>query len=321
MSAISFCRSLIDMLTERPLLERVSLTILLNYTPELLPALAEIPRLQHLDVHLQTLDLGDEEVLLPCAGFSSLRSLTCENCPFPFLLAVLRAQAAHALQKITAYTAIHTSDALSSILSEVRAHCRPDLLTEVSLHNRRAWIEWTGGAYVDPEPVVLRKDTLALLASCGNLSTLAITSVSSIALAGGEWEEVAGWWPRLEHLRLETYMSTQSPPVPLAALAHFARSCPQLTYLGLPIDASVVPADIDVPHPSRASGELRLGVESAPIEDADAVARYLSEIFPYLTVVLFREDHHRSHEVWDPAGLLWDRVNGLLRGHRGRKMN
>ncbi|KAL1749537.1 hypothetical protein FB107DRAFT_225282, partial [Schizophyllum commune] len=131
------------------------------------------------------------------------------------------------------------------------------------------------------------------------------------------WEEVAGWWPHLEHLRLETYMSTQFPPVALATLAQFARNCPQLTYLGLPIDASVVPADIDVPHRSRATGELRLGVESAPIKDADAVARYLSQIFPHLTVVLFREGHHRPREMWDRAGLLWDRVNGLLRGSSG----
>ncbi|KAL1726523.1 hypothetical protein EV714DRAFT_276466 [Schizophyllum commune] len=321
MSATSFCRSLIDTLAERPSLERVSLTMLFNYTPEILPVLAKIPCLQHLDVHLQIVDLGNKEALLPCAGFSSLSSLACENCPLSFLLAILRAQAADALRKITAYTAIHTSDALSSVLSEVRAHCRPALLTEVSLHNRSAWISITGVSSIELELVVLRKDGLALLSDCSNLTTLIINGISSLDLAGVEWEEVAGWWPHLEHLRLETYMSTQFPPVSLATLAHFARSCPQLTYLGLPIDASIVPADIDVPHQSRATGELRLGVESAPIKDADAVARYLSEIFPHLTVVLFRENHHRPREMWDRAGLLWDRVNGLLRGHRGRKMN
>ncbi|KAJ7479130.1 hypothetical protein FB451DRAFT_1450941 [Mycena latifolia] len=101
-------------------------------------------------------------------------------------------------------------------------------------------------------------------------------------------------------------------PLTILALKHFARHCPSLRWLCIPLTGHVLLAPVPVPHKSRPvqSALEKVYVAHSPIDSAFSVAAFLSSIFPHLVRIHIgqippgaREDHPR---------VKWKEVERLL---------
>ncbi|KAH9940136.1 uncharacterized protein BXZ73DRAFT_43088, partial [Epithele typhae] len=152
-----------------------------------------------------------------------------------------------------------------------------------------------GGAAAPDEQLTL--DTLRPLLAVPTLTTLTVNWDTPLALAPADLDALARAWPRLEHLELSVAPVRAAvdpsgpPPLTLAALVPFARHCPRLRELGLFLAARA--ADVRPPTADalllsgagvagvRFSPALEwLHVGCSPIDDAEAVARFLSRVLP-----------------------------------------
>ncbi|KAL1659997.1 hypothetical protein GGF50DRAFT_64126 [Schizophyllum commune] len=317
--AIDFYCAFAAAVQKCPILKCVALDVEVDSSAGILPALASCPALRELRVSIVNEDLGGSRTVIPCRGFASLRVLVCGGTTLPFLLSILSSRSLISLHTVAASVPMLTPDDLRVLLSAVHAHVDPNTLASISISNtcmRHAH-----------QPIPLRKESLTTLSEFRNLSRIVFRNMTSIALSDEDWKEVAGWWPKLEHLRLETdYMANSASACSLSTLAYFSRCCPHLAHLELPIDATVAPissdVNVDLPATDAAPARMQIFVtpRTSPIEHADAVARYLAGVFPTLQAVIMRYSTvPREVREW---ALSWrsgvqGRFSGLRAYHKG----
>ncbi|KAI5884821.1 uncharacterized protein SCHCODRAFT_02594652, partial [Schizophyllum commune H4-8] len=300
-ASAEFCSALVKALDARPTLQRVSLTFdSANSSAGLLPSLATCPALHDLRIYAMDTNDDDRRAVVPCQGFSALKHLSCIGTSLPFLYSVLSSRPALPLSTLDADVRMRAPADLHALLSTISAHVDRGALTQIEVANARWDFEHV--------PTPLSPDALRALAGFRALTVLALGRISALALADADWREAAGWWPELEHLRIE--MDRAADPAgacPLAALGHLARGCPRLVHLEMPVDATVVPGAVDassvshaidassVSHAVDASAgsratclELFICPRMSPIADAGVVARYLAGIFPALQAVVVK---------------------------------
>ncbi|KAF8130940.1 hypothetical protein K438DRAFT_1532978, partial [Mycena galopus ATCC 62051] len=100
--------------------------------------------------------------------------------------------------------------------------------------------------------------------------------------------DIARAWPRAERLNLTAATDVRHPPrVTLLGLNAFATHCPELRFLTITFDASIVPPFGDNSAETiRAQLSLEyLDATRSPIIDSSAVARFLIALFPNLSSI------------------------------------
>ncbi|TRM56052.1 hypothetical protein BD626DRAFT_541578 [Schizophyllum amplum] len=262
---------------------------------DLLLALAACPALEKLMLSLHTDGDDDESALpvaaFPCPSFTALRELAClSTTPSP-VQAILASGfpgglGRRPMSRIETTLPIRTLEELATLLDAVHDYCDHRALETFYLHML------THGA-----PVVLSRTALAPLAAFRSLVEITLAGIQTLALDDGDWEEVAGWWPRLAVFEINPYAKSRCP---LSTLASFARHCPRLTSLQLPIDARVVRRIeeddgveedgighyVDSPE-MRLEPDLSIDVGDAPIVDSSGISEYLIAVFPNIVAVHF----------------------------------
>ncbi|KAJ7192026.1 hypothetical protein GGX14DRAFT_596494 [Mycena pura] len=122
-----------------------------------------------------------------------------------------------------------------------------------------------------------------------NLVDVTITSQAGLELDDDTLADLACAWPRLEsllfNLKLASGIVAAEPRVTLAALHHLAEHCSQLRVLRLPFNATVVPPAAPVSGKRVVHAALQsLYIEDCPIDASIPVSRFLSGIFPHVSV-------------------------------------
>ncbi|KAJ6451834.1 hypothetical protein C8R47DRAFT_291294 [Mycena vitilis] len=139
--------------------------------------------------------------------------------------------------------------------------------------------------------------TIRPLLAFHNLRIVIVSTPPGFALDDTFCVSMAQAWPCVEHLQLfpgghATFLpSTRVPStVSVTTLAAFASHCPQLTDMRLEITALNPPRSYPLPDTPRAGPQkalANLDVLFSPIEEPDLVARFLSAIFPSLSITTF----------------------------------
>ncbi|KAJ7478201.1 hypothetical protein FB451DRAFT_1365825 [Mycena latifolia] len=167
----------------------------------------------------------------------------------------------------------------------------------------------------NPELYTVRSSTLRPLLAFGNLDSVQVFLPYRIFLDNDFVATMAAAWPRVTDIcfapRDIIGVAAARPTVTLTALSAFARHCPNLRRLRMPIDATNVPT----PAPCPAQTMLKsLEVLNSPIDSAFAAAAFLSAVFPSLEEIEWDIDV----EVEDPdlanveADATWKEVEKLV---------
>jgi hypothetical protein len=126
-------------------------------------------------------------------------------------------------------------------------------------------------------------DMMRPLLSFVNLQEMIICTCHNFELGNDFLDEVTKAWPKLHTLRLGCYGWGGRSSITLAGFIPLIQRCPDLTYLGLVVDATVVDHSLNIPVSSTKITTLYLG--DSKIEDSASVAAYLSGLFPNLTSI------------------------------------
>lgn len=209
---------------------------------------ATFATLSELTVDARHLDAQEvvEGIHAPTTGtgiFTSLRSLTLQAKP-AFASALLQLIPSRTLDTFH-LDAQWTADAPPSPLHQVFAHL-PDSLRTVSLE-----------CFDDVD--CIDRATLRPLARLAGLRRLDIQVAVTPSLDDQDARDVAAWWPNLEHLAIGAVEDICGVPrdygMTPAAYPWFARSCPELESLALPVHIPTSAKELpDVAFSTRTPG-------------------------------------------------------------------
>ncbi|KAJ7134052.1 hypothetical protein C8R43DRAFT_956360 [Mycena crocata] len=212
-----------------------------------------------------------------------------------------------AAQTATLYTALATN-------------CTPSALELLLVENSPTYF----GPRDDAETYVVSTTTLRTLYCFANLTNLSLQSPVGFELDNAATMELAQAWPRLQFcgLKPDTGVQDHASGIPLVALRAFAQHCPDLIYLSLTLDATLVPTPLPIgtPHVRPIQQKLiHLDVGRSPASEPDAasVAGYLSGLFPRLRTVSFfiseiDTDDSDDEDEGDGNAKAWGQVRTLL---------
>jgi hypothetical protein len=114
-------------------------------------------------------------------------------------------------------------------------------LTDLNTYNDGDWDNAPNAAtYMIPG------HSIRLLRCFRNLTTLFLTTPVGFDLDNETVADMARAWPQIQTLHLAGRFSGSDPHATLTCLHSFARYCPHLTDLGIPFDATAVPAPSEV---------------------------------------------------------------------------
>jgi hypothetical protein len=262
-----------------------------------LDRMATLPILQHLELYYDEFPADFPRWEAPDV-FPSLKTLRVEMTGLACCAALLVAMPS--IAAITSVDVITYSDSSASELHDffnvMRSHCRSITAIRVHIYN----------LYHSGDAVMISH--LRPILSFSNVTRVSLRLNQGINLDSEDAEEIAKAWPRIVSLALDA--SKSNPPneekitrLTLWGLTAFARHCPYLENLSLPIDAREVPGML--------SGELifdnvlsYLDVSFSPIRDPVSVAAFLSDIFPALRKIETLEQSVKDQ---------WEQVERLVR--------
>jgi len=127
-------------------------------------------------------------------------------------------------------------------------------------------------------------DMMRPLLSFVNLREIDINSYHGFELGNDFLDEVTKAWPKLRRLRLGSRGWGGRSSITLAGFVPLIQRCPDLTYLSLVVDATVVDHCLTIPASNTEIKTLYLG--DSKIEDPASVAACLSGLFPNLTSIV-----------------------------------
>ncbi|KAJ7147789.1 hypothetical protein C8R43DRAFT_889479 [Mycena crocata] len=220
------------------------------------------------------------------AKFPSLTRLAINNASSMDSLTTLLCVLAHAPLETFSFSGTHsTSITPSRLFAALRANCSHYHLTTLHV----SFWDWDSVVRGDPiTPKALRP-----LLAFTRLRSVRLTA--DFSLDDDFCAEMAVAWQDIEQLDLSLFgVETNAPSaVTLSGLSSFARHCPNLQHLALPLDAMIVYEAAT----SAQSALAFLNVMSSPIESTAPAARFLSATFPSLRKInnlgdLWREEEH-----------------------------
>ncbi|KAJ7495606.1 hypothetical protein FB451DRAFT_1478556 [Mycena latifolia] len=169
-----------------------------------------------------------------------------------------------------------TSDAIGRLYSALVAHCSNNSLQRISIDGRAS----SEGDV--PDQYRIGGATLRTLFCFVNVVSVSLDQPFGFDLDDADIFDLAHAWRQLEFLALKG-CSDWKPRITVQGLYAFAQQCPNLRYLEITVDATVV-----VPEPPAGSvsqDSLRtLTVSRSPIRQPNGVVVFLSTIFPQADV-------------------------------------
>ncbi|KAL1724489.1 hypothetical protein EV715DRAFT_285655 [Schizophyllum commune] len=211
----------------------------------LLAIFALLPILRSLDLHFnhrnRNCELTSATSSTVSNGFSSLTHLSVHYLNAPSLAGAVRSWRFPRLQSFAAHQIMRASvDQVCDLLLALRERVSHGTLR--SLHIRGTRRSGTG--------VPLRLHHILALAAFPHLTHVTLDATLGVLLTDDEHAQVAGWWPELEFLAFNTTSivepsSDQDRPATLGALIHYARLCPKLCELEIPLTIHSVPKITD----------------------------------------------------------------------------
>ncbi|KAJ7441300.1 hypothetical protein B0H11DRAFT_1933047 [Mycena galericulata] len=145
---------------------------------------------------------------------------------------------------------------------------------------------------------VLDADALRNLCYFTNLQVVSITTPIAFYLDDADIAELARSWRELRYLALITQNTVLQPRATLHCLQFFAEHCPELHYIRINLDATIVP--VQEPNARGHVSQSRLtnlNVAYSPISAPLPVARLISGIFPNLrSISTHRDDSDREFD-------------------------
>jgi len=210
---------------------------------------------------------------------------------------------------------IESPTSIRNMLSVVAENCQLlKFIALVSLRNASssAMIE----EEFDPE-MSITIDTIKPALKLPNLTTLELVHQYPLSFKQSDLELLASSWPSLETLLLNTEpVFLKESNLTLEALLPFAKHCPQITHLGIFVDATI--DELTMPTVQFQSLK-RLSMGVSVIDHDNPVALYLSQILPLgckvdcgITWDEAKEvEHELSHTVQNRCD-LWTKVSELL---------
>ncbi|KAK7453578.1 hypothetical protein VKT23_001461 [Stygiomarasmius scandens] len=95
-------------------------------------------------------------------------------------------------------------------------------------------------------------------------------------------QHVANAWPKMVDMRFRRFMEGSVSP---SSLSHFARNCPHLRTLFVPLKAgnSDIPPDVSGNETSHPLNTLFVGYGNKP-QNPQTLAKYLSQMFPFVNI-------------------------------------
>ncbi|KAJ7192025.1 hypothetical protein GGX14DRAFT_596483 [Mycena pura] len=221
--------------------------------------------LQHLSrlTTLRSLRLEKFIAPIPCplfssAAFSALETISIDGIATPFLAAMSSAP----LRSLSIRFASCISSAEVSVL--YRAITANISLTTLTHFTQEIDVE------MERTCMIIDNNSMRSLCCFPNLVDVTITSPAGFELDDDTLADLA---------------LAAEPRVTLAALHHLAEHCSQLRVLRLPFNATVVPPAAPVSGKRVVHAALQsLYIEDCPIEASLPVSRFLSGIFPHVSV-------------------------------------
>ncbi|KIP07557.1 hypothetical protein PHLGIDRAFT_414715 [Phlebiopsis gigantea 11061_1 CR5-6] len=117
-------------------------------------------------------------------------------------------------------------------------------------------------------------------------------------------------WPHLEHFSVQTSYISETLSPPLEALALCATHLPNLKYLELELDATIIPE----PTLIRSMNKIVIQLGFSPIAEGTwaQAAAYISSVYPHANLVHDFESDDDSDNSDDEAARHWSNVQDLL---------
>ncbi|TRM64476.1 hypothetical protein BD626DRAFT_400790 [Schizophyllum amplum] len=281
---------LMDALQLCPRLSHVSLKLRLDKDPRLFIRLSESPALVSMNI-----DLGGDDRLqgwleggapkYPPSRFSALRHLHIDGGSFFDAMSIIALPAQKAPCRKMEAIYVHAghedeSGALQLLVEDINKWCDASTLRKVQIE-RAEWgeeiQEWPL-VYEHIEPLTKFRG-LTHVRMGGGMDGTRVTDVNCEAMARA--------WPELKELSVSVVAVHETGTAcTLEALVPFARHCPRVQFLHLPLNAISIPEAVQptASHPAapRALDDyLKICVSYGAIADPHAVARFLCKLFPH----------------------------------------
>jgi hypothetical protein len=179
-----------------------------------------------------------------------------------------------------------TSDKITQLYVAVVANCLRSSLSELVLSSELSKRRVSGAASTARDWISSLQ--LRPLFTFSNLTHVELSAPAGFALDDATVADMARGWPCIDTLRLfssREHAHVQST-VTLGALLHFARHCPDLSWLDLFFDATAPVPELEAGNQRPRQQHLeRLHVCRYPVAAPLAVAGFLSSVFPKLMSV------------------------------------
>ncbi|KAL1728284.1 hypothetical protein EV714DRAFT_274853 [Schizophyllum commune] len=220
------------------------------------------------------------------SSFASLRKLTLGGAPVCCVVSFLELLDGSPIEAISLAPVLlkHSLENFQRVLNLARDHCSADTMRSLQIYFDR---EDDDGHWIQTP---LQMQSIRVLSRFRNLEVLCLQATLGVDLSDDDYAEAVGWWPKLTSFNVDTRsLALVAGPVPGTpatpqTLIHFARSCPSLQTLELPLDVTdVPPVDLELYRMRSRNHPLRyLFVGDSPISETDSIALLLSRIFPAL---------------------------------------
>ncbi|KAI5898813.1 uncharacterized protein SCHCODRAFT_02531147 [Schizophyllum commune H4-8] len=239
----------------------------------------------------------------PASRFVSLRKLTLGGAPVRCAISFLELLDGSPIEAISLAPVLlkHSLDSFQRLLNLMRDHCSADTMRSLQIYfdkedDEAHWIR-----------TPLQMQSIRALSRFRNMEVLCLQATFGVALTDADYAEAVGWWSKLTSFNVDTrslaLITGEVPgtPATLQTLIHFARSCPSLQTLELPLHVTdVPPVDLELYRMRARNHPLRyLFVGDSPIAETDNAALLLSRIFPALEPAdLAYDDEPEWSEGW-----------------------
>ncbi|KAL1696893.1 hypothetical protein GGG16DRAFT_42596 [Schizophyllum commune] len=275
-------------------IEKVDLCIHELPPGDLLAIFGRIDTLRTLELHfgqkVRECDLSLVTSTSVPKGFASLTTLGLHGLCAPSVTGALRSWHFPNLQSFSVLPLFRAdADQLHGIFLALHDHASHDTLHQLLI---RPLI----GRYSP-----LQMHHIEILAAFRHLTHVALNATLGVLLTDHEHEQVASWWPDIELLEFNTAtiydlsLYQEDTPAKLEALVHYARLCPRLRELCIPLTLppSALKSPPSAPEYRPSSHPLsRLYVGDSPLDEncVEQTTEFLRQLFPNLAHIDFDED-------------------------------
>ena len=252
--------------------------------------IAQLPVLTTLKLHAcQTKLLPSSSV----TGFPALRHLSMEDCSIDSCLYVLKRMSCSTLSSLVLHVKVpyaSNESRWTDLFSNLQKSISRDSLTIATF--------FISGSQF---PIPLSFQSISPLLHFQNISEFDCGG-TNLDLGDDDVIRIAKAWPRLKTFMIDSSPNPSKPRSTLHALATLAMHCPELEFLVISIDATIVIDYEDKGQPGKGRFDSRLrklNVGHSPIDDPDRVAAFIADIFPNVTKMSVAcESHAVNKQKW-----------------------